>query len=144
MLCGWLLVALLWGGGVTDSKYNKKEGYLQEQDKFVEDDLVDGKKKPFANILDRGYRAKRDAWEAGLQIAIQPPSARSDRRFRGTKTIFAGSVARDRSGNERGVRVVKRSGMFHRGFKPGMDAERFQNAWRVWAFRANFMYRPVL
>ena len=71
-------------------------------------------------------------------------STRSDRRFRGTATIFAGTVARDRSGNERGVRVVKRSGMFHRGFKPGMDAERFQNAWRVWAFRANFMYLPVL
>ena len=144
MLCGWLLVALLWGGGVTDSKYNKNEGCLQEQNKFVEEDLVDGKKKPFANILDRGYRAKRDAFDAGLQIAIQSLSAQSNRRFRGATTIFAGTVARDRSGNERGVRVVKKLGMFHRGFKPGMDVERPQNAWRVRAFRANFMYRPVI
>ena len=144
MLCGWLLVGLLWGGGVSDSQYNKKEGYLEAQAKFVETDLVDGKKLTFVNILDRGYRAKRDAWEAGMQLAVQPPSARSDRRFRGTTTIFAGTVAHDRSGNERGVRVVKRSGLFHRGFKPGMDAERFQNAWRVSAYRANFIYKSVL
>jgi hypothetical protein len=43
------------------------------------------------------------------QLCLQPPSARSDRRFTGKQTIYAGAVARDRSRNERGVKVMKRS-----------------------------------
>ena len=35
----------------------------------------------------------------------------------GTTTIFAGSVAHNQIGNERGVRVVKRSGLFTRDLK---------------------------
>jgi len=68
-------VALLWGGGVSDSDYNNKEGYLQEQTGFAENDRVgeDGKLIPFTNGLDKGYRAKMVAWKNGKQIAIQPP-----------------------------------------------------------------------
>ena len=42
MHCGWLVVGLLWGGGVSDSEYNRKEGYLEAQDRFAEIDLDDG------------------------------------------------------------------------------------------------------
>ena len=68
MLCSWLLVALLWGRGVSDSGYSRRERYLEAQDKFAEMDLMDGEKKTFMNILDRRYWAKRDAWEARMQV----------------------------------------------------------------------------
>ncbi len=50
----------------------------------------------------------------------------------------------DRSGNERGVNVGKREGLFKKGFKQQMSVVRFNNDWRTWGFQANFMYRPVL
>ena len=55
-LCGWLLVGLLWGGGVSDSDYNNNEGYLDDQTKFAEKDRVgeDEKLIPFTSILDKG------------------------------------------------------------------------------------------
>jgi len=97
---------------------------------FAENDRVEGKPIPFTNGLDKGYRAKMAAWRNGKQIAIQ--------------TIYAGCVAHNRSGNERGVNVCKRSGLFQRGFRQGMCPKRMQNAWRTWSYRANFMYKPVV
>ena len=55
-LCGWLLVGLLWGGGVSDSEYNSNKGYLQSQITFAENDQVEGKLIPFTNGLDKWYR----------------------------------------------------------------------------------------
>jgi hypothetical protein len=143
-LCGWMRVGLLWGGGVSDSEYNSSEGYLSDQISFAENDRVNGRVVPFINGLDKGYRAKMAAWKSGKQMAIQPPFAKSDKRFKGKQTVYAGCIAHDRSGNERGVNVCKRSGLFQRGFLPGMSARRLQNYWRVWSFRVNFMYRPVV
>ena len=67
---------------------------------FAENDRVESKPIPFTNGLDKGYRAKMAAWRDGKEIAIQ--------------TIYAGCVAHNRSGNERGVNVCKRSGLFQR------------------------------
>ena len=85
-------MALLWGGGVSDSDYNNKEGYLQERTEFAENDRVgkDGKLIPFTNGLDKGYRAKMATWKNEKQIAIQPPYTKSDKRFTGRETIYAG------------------------------------------------------
>jgi hypothetical protein len=74
------------------------------------------------------------------QLRLQPPSAKSDRRLRDKETIYAGAVARDRSGNERGVRVMKRSGsgglfLFQTGFKMGMSPKRFSDALLLWWFQ---------
>ena len=143
-LCGWLLVWDLWGGGITDDQYNNKSGYLQEQETFAKTDLVDGKVMPFTNVKDRGYRTSFAAWKHGEQKVLQPPFAKSDKRFNGRQTIYAGSIARDRSGNERGVNVSKRSGMFQRGFQKTMSQKRFNYAWLTWSFKANFMYKRVL
>ena len=33
-LCGWLGTANLWTGAVSDTDYNKRAGYLQEQEQF--------------------------------------------------------------------------------------------------------------
>ena len=84
------------------------------------------------------------AWLAGKQQTLQPPSAKSDERFRDRTTVYAATIARDRSGNERAVNVCKRSGSMKRGFWPGINPIRFNYVWREWAFRANFMYKPIL
>ena len=131
---------------MSDSDYNNNEGYLDDQTKFSEKDRVgeDEKLIPFTNGLDKGYRAKMAAWKNGKQIAIQPPYAKSDKRFTGRQTIYAGCIAHDRAGNERGVNVSKHSSLFQSGFKAGMSPIRFQKAWRTWAFQTNFMYKLVL
>ena len=143
-LCGWLGNEDLWGGAVGDSDYHSDAGYLEEQRKFQESDLVDGQVIRFLNLLDRGFKRKMASWKSGRQVALQPPSAKSDRRFTGRQTIFAGSVAHDKGRNERAVRVCKRCGLAKRGFLPGMCATRLNNVWRAFGFRANFMYEPVL
>jgi hypothetical protein len=149
-LCGWLVVEDLWGGGVSDTDYNLRSGYLRDQQQFQDKDLVFddnnvvGRIVRFVILLDRGYRAKSAAWKHGKQLTLQPPSSRSDERFRGRKTVYAATVAHDRSGNERGVNVSKRSGLMKRGFHHGMNPIRFNCVWKCWAFRANFMYKPVL
>ena len=143
-VCGWLGNEDLWGGGVTDTDYNEQSGYLQEQDEFQKADLVRGEIIEFLNMLDRGYRGKMAAWQNGGQLALQPPSSKSDQRFSGRQTLYAACIAHDRSGNERAVNVCKRSGLMKRGFKAGMSAKRFNYMWRTWAFRDNFMFKPVL
>ena len=68
-------------------QYNSSEGYLQSKITFAENDLVEGKLITFTNGLDKGYRAKMAAWRNGKQMAIQPPYAKSDKRFTGRQTI---------------------------------------------------------
>ena len=149
-LCGWIVNEDLWVGAVSDTDYNKKAGYLKEQQKFQECDLVfddddaTGRKVVFLILYDRGYRAKMAAYLEGKQEVVQPPASKSDERFRGRTTVYAATVAHDRSGNERSVNVCKRSAMIKRGFKLRMNPVRYNAVWRGWAFRANFMYEAVL
>ena len=55
---GWQGTYDLWMGAVSDSDYNRRAGYLQEQEAFQNNDVVGGKVLPFLNIYDKGYRAK--------------------------------------------------------------------------------------
>ena len=143
----------LWTGKVSDSDYNRRAGYLQEQEQFQNEDLVETETDdgwtvievvPFLNIYDKGYRAKMAAWKNGKQRVLQPDWAASDRRFGRKETITSASVASDRGGNERSVNVSKRAGYIRRGFRPNMCPIRFNKAWRTWAFQSNFMFQPVL
>jgi hypothetical protein len=143
-LCGWIGVHELWGGNVSDSNYNEKAGYLDEQWAFQNVDLVDGSVVPFTNVYDKGYRARAVCWRKGKQLVAQPIYAKSDQRFKGSDTLISASIASDRGGNERGVNISKRSGVIKRGFKANMDTQMFQDTWITWAFQANFMYDPVL
>ena len=140
---GWLGTHELWGGNVSDSDYNRNAGYLEEQAAFQQNDLCDGKLLRFTNVYDKGYRARAICWEHG-QFTAQPIFGRSDERFTGRDTIYSASIASDRAGNERAVNVCKRSGVIQRGFKPGMDAQMFQDVWITWGFQANFMFDSVL
>jgi len=95
----------LWPGAVSDSDYNRRAGYMDEQQEFQNKDTVGGEVKPFVNIYDKGYRAKMAAWKAGKQKVLQPDWANSDRRFNRTETLGSASVASDRGGNERSVNI---------------------------------------
>ena len=35
-LCGWQGVVNIWTGSVSDSDYNRREGYLEKQKQFIE------------------------------------------------------------------------------------------------------------
>ena len=83
------------------------------------------------------------AWKREKQQTGKPPSSRPDERFRGRKAMCVTGAAHDRPGNERGVNVSKRSALLKRGFHHGMNPVRFNCVWRCWAFRANFMFKPV-
>ena len=150
-LLGWIGVGQLWTGAVSDSDYNRREGYLEHQRLFANDDKVELEKGsgdfnvlPFTNIYDKGYRAKMVAWRCGQQLVLQPEWAESDKQFRRDQTFLSASVATDRGGNERAVKVCKRAWFIRRGFLPNMSPKQLNDAWTTWAFQANFMFSPVL
>ena len=64
-LCGWLGNEDLWSGAVGDSVYHSDAGYLEEQRKFQESDLVDCQVIRYVNLLDRGFREK---WHLGKVV----------------------------------------------------------------------------
>ena len=136
--CGWMSTINLWTGGVSDSDYNHRAGYLKKQQKFQENDLVeiDGEQQVtrFLNIYDKGYRAKMAVWENGRQLV----------RFNRDQTISSASVAIDHGGNERIVNVSKRAGLRSKGFLPHSDPIQFNKVWLAWSFQANFMFNCVL
>jgi hypothetical protein len=73
--CGYMGVVDLWTGGVSDSDFNRRAGYLKTQQRFQESDLVifegelEPKVVPFLNIYDKGYRAKMAAWDMGSNVS---------------------------------------------------------------------------
>ena len=101
-LLGWIGVGQLWTGAVSDSDYNRREGYLERQRLFANDDKVELEKGsgdfnvlPFTNIYDKGYQAKMVAWRCGQQLVLQPEWAESDKQFRRDQTLLSASVATD-------------------------------------------------
>lgn len=102
-------VSELWTGAIGDSLYQEKTGVLKMQEQFAKDDVCEGKNLLFTIILDKGYRIVRIAWRAGKQECLQPQFASSDRRFTTGEVLLTASIAADRFGNERGVRVCKMS-----------------------------------
>ena len=143
-LAGWIITYYMWGGNVSDTDYNKRAGYLDEQANFQNRDKVEDKLVPFTNVYDKGYRARAACHGHGKQLVAQPVYAKSDQRFKGSDTLYSASIASDRGGNERGVNVSKRCGIMQRGFSAGMDTQIFQDTWLTWGFQVNFMYNPVL
>jgi hypothetical protein len=136
---------------VSDSDYNRREGYLERQMDFANKDVVEveeghGKFSvlPFTNAYDKGYWVKMVAWKCGKQTVLQPEWAVGDGRFRRDQTLLSASVATDRGGNERGVIVCKRAWFVRRGFLPNMPPKQLNDAWMTGLFQANFTFNPVL
>ena len=138
-LCGWLGVHELYPGAMSDSDYLNKTDILRQQLRFQEGD---GGVK-FLNILDRGYRSTRAAWASG-QLILQPTFAKSDKQFSTRDLIRSTSVAADRSGNERAVRVTKMSAYVKRGTQTHKNIDQLSDVWETWSYQSNFMYKPVL
>ena len=76
-------------------------------------------------------------------MTVQPVFAKSDQKFGGRDTIYSGSTASLRSGNERFVNVAKRPGIIKRGLNVSSDPKMFEDVWLCWSFQANFMYDPL-
>ena len=138
-LCGWMGTHDLYPGAMSDSKYMNSTGILEEQHKFQE---ADGG-IPFTNVLDRGYRSTRAAWRNG-QFVTQPDFAKSDRKFQTGEVLRSASIAADRSGNERAVRVSKMSNYVKRGTESHKNLERLSDIWLAWSWQGNFMFKPFL
>ena len=56
-ICRWIRVEDLWLGAVSDSDYNRREGYLFRQKLFAENNLIGGLQR--IHIYDKGYVRKR-------------------------------------------------------------------------------------
>ena len=97
------------------------------------------------NVLDRGYRSTKAAWRNG-QFVLQPTFARSDRKFLAKGTLQSASIASDRSGNERAVKICKSSSYLKNGIKACKqeDVDRMCDIWLAYSFQANFMYESVM
>ena len=63
--------------------------------------------------------------------------------FTAMETLVSASIAADRSGNERAVRLVKLSGFLRRGLHPRGCPKRLNNMWLAWSFQSNFMFKSV-
>ena len=143
-LSGWLGGWDLWLGAVSDTDYFEQAGILEAQEAFQRHVDVDDNVIPFTNIMDKGYRSILAAWRAGDQLLLQPFFAKSDRKFTSKEVLLSAAVATDRSGNERAVRAMKRSGFIRRGIHQKQKLDQFADFWLAWGFQVNFMYKPVL
>ena len=137
-LCGWSGAHELFPGAMGDSNYLNDTGILEEQKAFQE---ADGG-IPFLNGLDRGYRSTRAAWAQG-QLVCQPTFAKSDQKFSTKDVLRSASIAADRSGNERAVRVTKMSSYVKRGTMQHKDVVRLCDVWLAWSWQANFMFKSI-
>ena len=81
---------------------------------------------------------------AGCQLILQPDFKKSDKKFRREETISSAGIATDRSGNERGVKYSKYSGILARGMKAKNDFAMIDDIWLAWSFQTNFMYESPL
>ena len=70
--CKWIRTAWLYNGAVSDTEYNKRASYLQDQVEFQCKDLISGHTVPFTDIYDKGYRAKLSAWWTRQQCVLRP------------------------------------------------------------------------
>ena len=143
-LSGWIGASDLWTGAISDTQYLEECGILEEQQSYAEADAVEGDNiLPFTNITDKGYRCVIAAWKKG-QFLLQPTFHRTDVKFGSKNLLTSATIASDRGGNERAVRVCKHSNLIKRGVHKNGNPAVFKECWLAWSFQTNFMYRPVL
>ena len=105
--------------------------------------MVNGKDIPFTNITDKGYRLQLAAWQHGHQSVLLPDFKKSDEKFSDKQTISSATIAKDRSSNERAVRLAKKAGFLNIAMEGSADWRRIDDAWLAWSFQTNFMYKTV-
>lgn len=93
--CGWMGVANLWNGAISDSMYQKVTKIWEQQKKFSENDVIDKSVIPFTTILDKGYCCTLYAWSNGKKLIQQPVFAKCDQKFKAQDTLALTSIATD-------------------------------------------------
>jgi hypothetical protein len=141
-LCGWIATSELFVGAINDTDYILKSGILTTQETYIEKYDPD-RPTTWTIICDRGFLIALSAFKAGRQIVIQPTFSIKHTKFTDYETIRTAAVAKDRSGNERGVRVMKLSDFISQGMLPNENTHKLSDVWRCWGFQSNFMYRPI-
>jgi hypothetical protein len=68
----------------------------------------------------------------------------SDGKFTTGKALRLASIAADRSGNKRAVRVTKLLAYVKRGTTAHNDIDRVADVWLAFCFQANFMFSSVM
>ena len=132
-------------GRMGDSDQIRTTGVLEDQQQFAKNDTSSEDHEPFLNIFDKGFRNVLDARRCG-QRCLQPVFARSDEQFTRDETLHSACVAQiTRSGNERAVRLTKKSRFItHRNNDTPWDVELVCDEWLGWTFQINFMYDQYL
>ena len=137
-------------GGGSNTEYNKKAGYLQDQKEFQEnnrlfkegDDV--GKEWSYGSFSMTARLQGKNGSMIGRELEGPAAVSKQEQWDSNQTTMYAATIAHDWLGNKRAVNVCKQSAMMKRGFKPNMNPIRFNYVWRAWAFRANFMFKSVL
>ena len=156
---GWLGTSeAVFTGGISDSsmmvsvdqdpienmnhKDDEPHSVLGRQLHFQRNDLVDGEVKPAHNILDKGYKITQEAVRLDQHI-IQPNFMNAKKGFKGEDVLCTAEVASDRSGNERAVKIVKRSAYITDGIAANQLFARMEKVVKAFSCRCNFMFRPI-
>jgi DDE superfamily endonuclease len=142
-LCGWIGTEDLFVGSICDTDYFEKSKILIKQQTYISK-YDPNKPIPFTIICDRGFLITVTAFQHGGQLVIQPVFAKKHERFTDHEMKISAAIAKDRSGNERGVRIMKLSGYISQGLLPNESVTRLSNVWLCWGFQSNFMYLPIL
>jgi hypothetical protein len=140
---GWMGTHDLWMGAVSDSEYFIRSGILKQQQEFLDTHDPDTKEYQWINILDKGFRVVEAAWREGRQFVLQPTFAKADKKFTSKEIIRSSTVASDRGGNERAVRLAKMCGFLENGMEPTQNMNIICDAWLGWGFICNFIYASV-
>jgi hypothetical protein len=145
-LCGWIGTWELFSGTISDSDYQKQSKVFEATQQFANNDREDVSEPvlPFTNIVDKGYRCGMAAWCAGKQLVLQPVFAKSDTKFNSQQVHRSANVAADRSGNERAVKLAKHSALIKQAMGKHQQPTTIANAWLVWGFQTNFMFKSVM
>ena len=69
--------------------------------------------------------------------------AKADTKFTSREVIRSSTVASDRGGNERAVRLAKMCGFLKYGTEPHQNMSILGDAWLGWGFVCNFIYACV-
>ena len=81
------------------------------------------------------------------QFILEPIFSKTESKFTTIDRLRSASIAGDRSGNERAVRLCKNANIFRNYSTTGQktaDIVRLYNFWLTFSFQVNFMYKNCM
>ena len=80
---------------------------------------------------------------AGCQMILQPDFKKSHKKFCRKETISSAGIATDRSGNERGIKYSKYSGILACGMTAKNNFAVIDDTWLAWSFQTNLFMKVL-